>query len=373
MSENRPDNIRKSFYFEGRRYWVRGESEEECFQHLFEKKQQVIEGRTDSNITTKKWAEIWYSTYIEPRDIIDSSRRMYRDKLTNIIIPMIGSTRLARVSPTQLQQLLNTRSGYSASDTGKLRLVLRAMFRQAYENRLIPFDPAAGLQMPRTTSGTHRSLTAEEQTALLAAAHRPAFDGKPNNAGLWVLCIYYCGLRPGETAALRWQDVDLTTGTMHIRQAKEAQSRRIKTPKTNAGVRDIPIPQIYLEQLRSAPHTSEFVFTQRDGQTPLTDSSMKRMWQTIKKYMDLELGAKTELVKPKGRRKHTLIITEHALAEDLELYDLRHTYCTRLQEKKIPVNIAKNLMGHADITTTANIYTHATENSLELARSLIDA
>ena len=47
------------------------------------------------------------------------------------------------------------------------------------------------------------------------------------------------------------------------------------------------------------------------------------------------------------------------LADDLVCYCLRHTFCTDLQKKGVPVDIAKYLMGHADIRTTANIYAHS--------------
>lgn len=365
--------IQKSFTFDGRRYFVRGKTEEEAIRKQIEKEKQLADGFVDSNTTVRKWAKVWLETYVDNRDIIDASRRMYHDKTNNIILPAIGAYKLRTVTATQLQQLLNTRAGYSTSDTSKLRIVIKALFRQAAENRIIAHDPSTGLKLPRTVTGKHRSLTAAERAALIRAADTDRFDGKPNNSGLWVLSILYCGLRPGETAALRWEDIDLATGTLHIRAAKESHSKSIKAPKTDAGVRDIPIPKEYLARLQAAPHRSEFVFTQRDGKTPLTESSMKRMWETIKKYMDLELGAKTERIKPKGRRKHKLIITHSVLAEDLDLYCLRHTYCTDLQSKGVPINIAKELMGHADISTTANIYTHSTADSLQIARNLINA
>ena len=372
MENKKYNYIRRSFTYDGRRYFVAGHSEEEVIRKQIEKERALEEGRIDSSTTVRKWAAAWLETYVDNRDIIAASRRMYHDKVNNIILPSIGAYKLRSVTATQLQQLLNRRAGYSTSDTAKLRMVIKAMFRQAAENRIIPYDPAAGIKMPRTTTGKHRSLTDEERAALLYAANTDRFDGKPNNSGLWILSMLYCGLRPGETAALKWDDIDLASGTMHIRRAKESHSKSIKAPKTSAGFRDIPIPKEYLARLRAVKRTGTYVFTQRDGKSPLTDSSMKRMWETIKKYMDLALGAKTERIKPQGRRKHVLVITEHALAEDLDLYCLRHTFCTDMQARGVPINIAKELMGHADISTTANIYTHATSDSLELARKLMD-
>ena len=365
--------VRKILYFDGRRYEVYGRTEEDALLKRAEKERQLLEGRVDSSMTVRQWSKVWLETYVDSRDITAASRRMYHDKMNNIILPAIGSYKLRSVTATQLQQLLNRRAGYSSSDTGKLRIVMKAMFRQAAENRIIPYDPSAGLKMPRTTSGKHRSLTDDERAALITAADAERVDGKPNNSGLWVLSMLYCGLRPGETAALRWSDVDLDAGILHVRQAKEAHSKTIKAPKTSAGVRDIPIHKDYLSRLRKAPQKSEYVFTQRDGKTPLTESSMSSMWETVKKYMDLALGAKVERIKPPGKRKHMTVITESVLADDIDLYCLRHTFCTDLQRKGVPINVAKELMGHADIATTANIYTHSTPDVLEAARDLMES
>lgn len=63
---------------------------------------------------------------------------------------------------------------------------------------------------------------------------------------------------------------------------------------------------------------------------------------------------------------------KHAIADDLDLYDLRHTYCTDMEKKGVPINIAKYLMGHSDISVTAIIYTHADDETVEQARALID-
>lgn len=372
MANQKYQYVRKSFCFDGRRYWVRGTTEAEAIRKQIEMEAKLMEGRIDSASTVKKWAEVWYETYIVPRDITEASRQMYRQKLDLYILPPLARTRLRSVTPTMLQQLLNRQAGGSKSDVGKLRIVIKALFRQAYQNRIIPYDPAQGLQMPRTVSGKHRSLTPDERRALLCVADMERMDGKPSTSGLWVLAMLYCGLRPGETAALTWEDIDFSTGTMYIRQAKEAHSTRIKAPKTAAGVRAIPIPRAYCAQLAATPRTGEYVFPQRDGKTPLTDSSIKRRWATIKKYMDIELCAKAERIKPEGKRKSSLIITQHAIAEDLDLYCLRHTYCTDLQKAGVPINVAKELMGHSDIRVTANIYTHATDESLEMARALID-
>ena len=366
--------VRKTFHYDGIKYEVCGKTEEDAIEKKLEKLRQLEEGRLDSSITVKRWANLWYTTYVEQRDITAKSKSMYRGYLDRVIVPELGTMKLSKVTDIRLQQLLNARAGRSSSDVCKLRLVLRALFKQAAQSRIIPFDPAVGLKLPRTTVGSHRSLTAEERRALIAVANYPTFGGKPNRSGCWLMLMLRCGLRPGETAALRKRSVDLKRKVIYVSEAKESGSADVKDPKTAAGIRTVPIPDDLLPWLEKqmAANDSSLLFTQKDGVSILSETSMRRRWETVKKYMDLELGAKWKKIKPPGQRRHSLVITESVIAEDLDLYDLRHTYCTDLQKAGVPLNIAKVLMGHKDIAVTANIYTHADEESIEVARTLIN-
>ena len=367
--------IRKYFTFDGQPYEVYGKTEEEAVAKKLRRLQELEAGRMDSSKTVREWAEVWYREYIQPRKITAKSKKMYRGILDREIIPAVGKLKLRQVTELHLQRILNRHAGESSSGVEKIRMVIKAMFKRAYLSRLLPFDPSEGLLLPETTENGHRSLTEAERAALLAVASYPTFDGKANRSGCWLLLMLRCGLRPGETAALKKSDVDLPGRTLHVRAARESGSGRVKGPKTAAGFRDVPIPEDlapWLERQLQAD-ASPWLFTQKDKKTPLSETSMRRRWETVKKYMDIELGAKTERVKLPGARRHSLVITESAIAEDLDLYDLRHTYCTDLEVAGVPINVAKELMGHADIATTANIYTHASTAAVDQARALLNA
>ncbi|MBQ6398427.1 MAG: site-specific integrase [Oscillospiraceae bacterium] len=367
--------VRKSFTFDGVRYEVSAPTEEAAIAKKLEKLRQLEEGRLDSAATVRQWAETWYETYVSHRKITDKSKRTYRACLDNVILPAIGSYRISKVTPVRLQQLLNTREGRSASDALKLRMTIKGLFSKAAAARLIPFDPSAELELPDVTAGKHRRLTDPERAALIRVANYPTFDGQPNLTGAWLMTILRCGLRPNETAALKKRCVDLPGRTLRVEAALESGGGRVKDPKTSAGVRTVPIPEDLVPWLERqiALSRSEFIFVQKDRRTPLTETSMRCRWNTVKKYMDLELGAEYARVKLPGARRRSLVILRSALAEDLDLYDLRHTYCTDLEIAGVPINVAKTLMGHRDIATTANIYTHAADATTAAARELINA
>lgn len=122
-----------------------------------------------------------------------------------------------------------------------------------------------------------------------------------------------------------------------------------------------------------------------DGKTMMTTTAMSNNWRSFSRQMDISMGAETtahgHIYDPRDvdkngvplyPDKHGKARNGHKIADDLVLYCLRHTYCTDLQKKGVPLNIAKYLMGHSDISVTASIYTHTgTEEAIE-AGKIID-
>lgn len=184
-------------------------------------------------------------TYKIPSGITPKSLRLYDEKYNGYIGPAIGQKKLQDVRDLHLQTILNTQAGRSYSHVSKLRMVLQELFRQARRSRLIVFDPAEGLQLPESTKRSHRPITAAERRHILALA-------KEHRAGLWVLTILYAGLRPGETAALSWKDIDFDRNEIHVYKAIESGTKTVKAPKTPAGVRDIPMRQELRDRLLDA-------------------------------------------------------------------------------------------------------------------------
>ena len=84
----------------------------------------------------------------------------------------------------------------------------------------------------------------------------------------------------------------------------------------------------------------------------------------MKREMNIAMGCKVY---------RNQVLKPHWVADDLVPYCLRHTYCTELQDAGVPINVAKELMGHTDISVTARIYTHQSEKSFNDARDKIDA
>lgn len=350
---------RKTARWNGKKYEATGRTELEALTRLADKIAAAKRGEEALNgsMTVNAWYKEWKATYKDPKGLTPKSLGMYDEKYNGYIKPAVGHMKLQSVKDIHLQRILNGQAGMSRSHVEKLRRVMRELFRRARQSRLIAYDPSEDLQLPEHRQGSHRSLTPEEREVLLTVCTRP-----DSRFGLYFLTLLYTGMRPGEAAALNWADIDFANNEIHVHAALESGTSRIKAPKSAAGVRDIPIHASLLPRLKSAQKGPfDPVFIGAGGQR-LTRSAMDAMWRACKRAMDLELGAETV------RNQ----IQEHKVAADLTPYCLRHTFCTDLQAAGVPINIAKDLMGHSDIDITANIYTHRDGSTLHAGIALLD-
>lgn len=354
------DYIRKTKRYNGKQYQAYGKTELEAMEKLAEIMAAVKRGEEtiSSSMTVNAWFNQWMETYKEPKGLTDKSLGMYRAKYNHYIKPRIGSMKLRDVKDIHLQRILNESAGKSFSHCQQLRLVMQQMFKRARQSRLIIYDPAELLELPRNTKGARRTITEEERAAILAVA-------ETSRSGLWILTLLYTGMRPGEAAALTWGDVDFKANEIYVHAARESgKNKTIKAPKTQAGVRVIPIHAKLAPKLKSAKgkrKAKDFVFvTQSGGQQ--NENSIRRLWTGFKRELEIYMGATT----------YRNQIVKSVVADDLTPYCLRHTFCTDLQRAGVPLNVAKELMGHSDIQTTANIYTHKDSRTAHAGMALLD-
>lgn len=387
--------IKKSFVSDGKQYAVYGKTEKEALEKLAAKKEAVrrAELTKGANFTVEAWAETWLDTYVKPKvrkpgqpkkkgTMTQKSYKMYEEKISGYIVPALRGKKLRSVTDTMLQGVLNQQAAMSESHAKKVRMIMRAMFSQAAFSRIIPFDPTIKLTIPAsTTTEGRRSVTAQEREILLQVA-------QTHRCGLWIRFIMRTGLRPGETAALHVRDLDMSQHLIHVCEAVESGTSVIAPPKTSAGDRYVPIPaDIYadLERHISKKENDDFVFTQEDGKSMMTQTVMTNNWRSFSRQMDIAMGAEMtahgHIYDPKDLDKEGKPLypdkdgnprNGHKIAPDLVLYCLRHTYCTDMQRAGVPINVTKAIMGHSDISVTANIYTDATKEDALDALKLID-
>lgn len=331
--------IRKSFTFHGKRYWVRGKTLEE----VFEKKAELIAELKNGPIAKggSTLLKDWYKTALETYKPNVSDRYMDEMlcRIEKHVIPEIGSYPLDKITPLQCQQILNQQRGKSRSHISKLDQEMFFLFDAARKNNMIVRNPAEDLIRPRGTNNKRRSITTEEREHLLKVIPKdPRF--------VFFSLMLFCGCRPAEAAEVRYEDLKIINGVkfLHIRGTKTVNSNRY-----------VPLPR-ELHDLFTGDRQG-IVALNANGRKH-NESSYGRMVDALRRQMNISMGCKIV---------RNQLIPPFPLADDFVPYLLRHTYCTDLKKKGVDIRIAKDLMGHADIKTTANIYDHDDGETLMLA------
>ena len=273
----------------------------------------------------------------------------YQNVVDSWLVPHVGAVQLAKMSPSQAQQLvevLRVRGGrnctpLSARSVQLSVVVLKASTAWAFETGLVGRDHLAGFRRPRAAvgNGAGKAWTAEEARAFLVSVTDDRL------VAAWTLLLTR-GLRRGELAGLRWDAVDLEGGTLRIVRTRVLVDGKPvdSEPKTDAGRRTIPLDPSLVSCFRShwvqqgterlaageAWNDQGYVFTDQLG-LPL--------------YPDLFSERFIALAEAAGLRR-------------IRLHDLRHSAASLMLASGENVKVVAELLGHASPTITQNIYQH---------------
>lgn len=179
------------------------------------------------------------------------------------------------------------------------------------------------------------------------------------------------GMRIGECLGLRWEDVDFEKRIISVNHnltdrpvgPDRKTERHIQTPKTAAGTRLIPILDEVFEAFLTEYEIQKclgFCQEEIDGYSGFIFSTAQgKLYQAgavnnaIRRAINAYNGQETELAKKERR--------EPFLLPMFSAHNLRHTFCTRFCENESNLKVIQEIMGHADITTTMDIYAEATQ------------
>ncbi|MEO8291449.1 MAG: hypothetical protein ABI649_10705 [Gaiellaceae bacterium] len=139
-----------------------------------------------------------------------SAIRGYRSDLERYVLPELGGARLGDLAPHDFQALADrlVGAGLSASKVRNVLTAVRPLYRRARARGLVAANPLEGLELPAVTGRRERIASPGEAAQLLAAL--PA-DLRPLYG-----TAFYAGLRRGELRGLRWEDVDMAGGRIHV-------------------------------------------------------------------------------------------------------------------------------------------------------------
>lgn len=299
----------------------------------------------------RTWLAVWLETVIK-RDVKTSTYHDYIKRCRIYIVPTLGDYSLVQLNSRLIRDWANAvRDNYAHSSAKQALELLTRALDQAVEDKLLEDNPARAVKPPRQKADETkidesdeigRALTAQQEQALLAEVKRTDRHHTRSEAarsiGLYVLYVLALrlGLRRGELLGLRWRDVDLDKGILHVRQQINHEGQ-ITTPKSKKARRALPLTADLVTMLRQhklqlGPLGAAYVFPD-------------------------ETGAHR---KPRALDKHFERATARAKIEGFTFHDLRHTAITRWREAGVDLEVAAALAGHATVKVTAEIYSDST-------------
>jgi integrase len=271
-----------------------------------------------------------------------SAVRGYETSLVARVLPELGGARLSELRRVDLQDFADrlAAEGLDASTVRNTLMPLRVIFRRAVARGDLPVNATTGLELPAVDGRRERIASPSEAEALLRALP----DG---DRTLWAMAMY-AGLRRGELLALRWEDVDLPLGVIHVERSWDAKEG-VVAPKSRAARRSVPIAAVLREHLvqhalRSGRRTG-LVFGTRETQ-PFTPSNV---------------------------RKRANATWRRAGLEPIGLHECRHTFASLMIAAGVNAKALSTYMGHSSVTITYDRYGHLMPGNETEAAELLDA
>lgn len=321
-----------------------GRTRKEVAEKLAKAKAELQQGTfvEPNKLTLGDWLDVWLKEYKKPTlrpEVFDTYEMIIRVHLK----PALGSVLVQALRPEMVQRLYNEKaaSGLSPATVRKIHQVLHGALKQAVRNQLVTRNVSEATTLPKAGQTREvRALTLEEQEKFLKA-----LEGNRLEVAFKVLLG--TGLRRGELLGLTWRDVNLTNGTITVRQSLIRAKGKlvIQDPKTKTSKRTIPLPDDLVAELKA--HRA------RQAQEKLFAGPA---------YEDNNLVFANELGQPLDPRSFNRWFYElrdkAGLPKDVNLHALRHTYATRLLERGVSLKVIQQLLGHSKFDVTADIYSH---------------
>ena len=269
-----------------------------------------------------------------------ATQEIYSALLRKHLTPRFGDQRLCDISRIEVQQYIleKLKQGFAWETANLMSKVLGTAVGWDY----LAENIVRGVKMPeRFLKRPHQFLNVDEARRLIAACTEPTRT--------IVLLATMTGLRIGEILALRWKRIDFIRQTLVV--AETCYLGRFGTPKTRASRREVPLSPAVVEALKahfsiSADRNAEaLVFATRNG-GPLASNNLRN----------------------RGLRS----ACKRAGLPRLSWHALRHTHGTLLHVQGTPLKVAQAQLGHSDLATTLEVYTHASVIAQREAVNLLE-
>ncbi len=310
------------------------------------------------------WADKWYNEQKLPSNISESALTVIQSTIKHLN-KYFEKEQLKNINLSMFQTMINeladnnpnTNKPMSNDLLKKIKSNAQSIFEYASANN-VAYVPMFfnSVIIPNVTVEEkdiikRRALSETEQQYIIDTPHR---------AQLPAMIMMFSGLRRGECLALEWADINLKDGYIDVNKSVEFGKNQGKTKdggKTENAVRTVPIPPILINYLKeykaSQKAISKLVCMNASGKQ-YTKSSWDKAWNSYIIDLNLKYGYPKDINKYNPTFKASELPLKIAR---ITPHYLRHTFSTILYLQDIPVVEAMQILGHADVQTTINIYT----------------
>lgn len=345
---------------------------------LREKKEELMHDKTygirtdGENVTINDMFELWKQV---KRGLKDNTYQNYIYMYTQFVEPEIGQLKVKNIKRSDIRRFYNMMAderGLKMSTIDNIHTVLHQVLDLAVEDYYIRNNPSDNAlkelkQVRNSDADKRKALTIDEQKIFMD------FLSKNKRYEHWkpiFEVMLGTGLRVGEVTGLRWEDIDLEERTISVNHtlvyynhAENGCYFGINTPKTKAGQRIIPM----LDNVREAfirerefqkeagilckadiDGYTDFIFINRFGNVQHQGTLNKALRRIMR-------DCNQEIIEKAKNKKDIVLLPKFSC------HVLRHTFATRLNEAGLNMKVIQDVLGHADIGTTMNIYTDVTK------------
>jgi integrase len=294
--------------------------------------------------TVGEWIPFWLETYKRPVIKVSTLERHYK-AFSIYINPCFGKMKCSAVTSDMIQLFYNDMfsRGLSESSIKKVHFVLRPALARAVRRGLIKRNPCDDVVIPKTAKRESSALTSREQDDFENALPCSVY-------GDLLRFALYTGLRVGEVSALTWADVDISVRILKVNKTMYRVKGRtlITTPKTARSVRLVAMGATAVNILcrrLDVRGDNSLIFPSANG--------------TLLNYHNI-------------RRVYKRVLKKAGLPINFTIHSTRHTYATRLIERGADVKTVSELLGHATVKFTLDIYNHINQRAKHEAVALLE-
>ena len=255
------------------------------------------------------------------------------------IIPLLGDIKLCDIRPIHIQNYVDDLLDLLTPQTIKVHLnILNLALKRAYRLKLIKENVVQFVEVPKNKKYKNEIYNAEDMKKLLEKSRETSLE-------LPIILASGLGLRISEILGLTWNNIDFNDFTITVEKITVRDEGKVilKEPKTESSIRTISAPKeiiLMLKQLKKDRLAAKLRGEKSHRELIFYDKNLNPVAQDV-------LSKKFRYFLQENNLKH------------IRFHDLRHSHVTMLIDAKVPIKVISERVGHSNVNTTLNIYSHA--------------